>query len=98
MTAPVPALGPVTLAPDALGSLSSAGGSSFRDAVARQLEHVNGLQARADLLAGQFAAGGNVGVHEVMMAAEEAGLGMQLALQVRNRALEAFQEIMRTQV
>lgn len=98
MTTPLPALGPITPVPDALGSVSSAGGGSFRDAVARQLDHVNGLQAKVDHLVGQFASGGNVGIHEVMIAAEEAGLGMQLALQVRNRALEAFQEIMRTQV
>lgn len=98
MSVPVPAVGPITLAPEALGSTPTTAGGSFRDAVARHLDHVNGLQMRADALAGEFAAGGDVGVHEVMIAAEEAGLGVQLALQVRNRALEAFQEIMRTQV
>ena len=45
----------------------------------------------------ELAAGSAVSVHEVMMRAEEARLSFQVLVQVRNRVLEAYQEVMRMQ-
>ena len=45
-----------------------------------------------------LAAGEVADVHQVMVAVAEAGLAMDLLLQLRNRVTDAFQEIMRMQV
>ena len=39
-----------------------------------------------------------VDLHQVMIAAEQAGLALQLTVQVRNKIIEAYQEISRMQV
>lgn len=62
------------------------------------LTKLSALQADADRLAAGLAAGEAVDLHEVMLALEKASLGLQLALQVRNKVVEAYQEIMRMQI
>ena len=48
----------------------------------------------ADDLAMRLAAGEEVDLHEVMIALEMAGIGLQTAIQIRNRVIEAYKEIM----
>lgn len=72
--------------------------SGFGDAIARGIENVSNLQSSADSALSQFAAGGNVQIHEVMAATSKATLGMQVMVEMRNRALEAYQQIMNIQV
>ena len=50
-------------------------------------------QALQDLQSGQ-----NVSLHQTMIAMEEASVSFQLMVEVRNRLLESYQEIMRMQV
>ena len=59
---------------------------------------VNQQLARADQSLQQLAAGETQNLHQVMIALEEARIGVQLVVQVRNRLLEAYQEILRMQV
>jgi flagellar hook-basal body complex protein FliE len=66
--------------------------------VTRALEHVNGLQVQADDYARQAAVGELDSVSDYMIAATEAQLTTQLTVAVRNRAVEAFNDIMRMQV
>ncbi len=69
----------------------------FGDAIAKGLEQVSALDHGADGLA-QAAATGDAQIHELMIATTKAQLGVELLVQVRNRAVEAYQEIMRLQV
>ncbi|GAA4871540.1 flagellar hook-basal body complex protein FliE [Paenibacillus vulneris] len=55
-------------------------------------------QAEVDKLNDQFAKGQTSDVHQIMIASEKAALGLELTVQVRNKVIEAYQEIMRTQV
>lgn len=73
-------------------------GNAFGTAVSQGLAQVNGqLLASSEQV--QALATGNVeNLHQVMMRLEEAGLTFQLFMQVRNRVLEAYQEVMRMQV
>lgn len=83
------------------GSAAAAGSkapSGFGDAIARGIENVSNLQSAADGALSTFAAGGNVQIHEVMAATSKATLGMQVMVEIRNRALEAYQQIMNIQV
>jgi flagellar hook-basal body complex protein FliE len=59
---------------------------------------VSSLEHRADALIEDVATGGPTRIHEVMAATSQAGLAVDLLVQVRDRALEAYQEVMRLQV
>jgi flagellar hook-basal body complex protein FliE len=59
---------------------------------ARETEAENDL-GNLDLLAGE-----DVGIHETMVQAEKAELALELALQVRNKVIDAYNEIMRMQL
>lgn len=70
----------------------------FGDLVATGLEKLNEqLKASQADLQG-LALGETRNLHEVMVRLEESRIAFQLMLQVRNRALEAYQEVMRMQV
>lgn len=75
-----------------------AGGATFADELARALAQVNALQLEADRQAELLATGELQDVHAVVLAAQKAELALQLTIQLRNRALEAYQEIIRMQV
>jgi flagellar hook-basal body complex protein FliE len=62
------------------------------------LNKVNDTQLYAEGLAKDYALGENVEVHQVVIAAQEASLALQLTVQIQNKLVEAYQEIMRMQV
>jgi flagellar hook-basal body complex protein FliE len=64
----------------------------------RGLEGVSGLERQADAVTQSLATGGSAQIHDLMTATAKASLGVDLLVQVRNRAVEAYQEIMRLQV
>ena len=70
---------------------------SFTSMLSRGLESVQASQAKSDDLAVQVANGSLKDPAQYTMAANEASLGLQLTLAIRNKAVEAFQEIMRMQ-
>lgn len=59
---------------------------------------VNDLQLHADKEIQKFSSGESKGLHEVMLSMEKSGVAFQFLTQVRNKALEAYQEVMRMQV
>ncbi|MDI3327172.1 MAG: flagellar hook-basal body complex protein FliE [Alicyclobacillaceae bacterium] len=71
---------------------------SFAQLFGRALDRVGELQQRADEAVAQFVAGQGVDVHDVMIAAQEAFLALQLVVQIRDKAVEAYQEMMRMQI
>jgi flagellar hook-basal body complex protein FliE len=103
MTAPIAAIGgfsPIAqVAP--LGSAgtgaASGSGNSFGAMLADSLKNVQSLQNKADDLAVQSATGSLTDVHDYMIASTEAQLATQLTVAVRNKAVDAFNEIMRMQ-
>jgi flagellar hook-basal body complex protein FliE len=71
----------------------------FGDMLMDVLKEVNASQNESRNLANSFLTGqSGVEIHDVKMAAEKAGVAMQLTIQVRNKVLEAYQEISRMQV
>jgi flagellar hook-basal body complex protein FliE len=71
---------------------------SFATLLQQSLERVNGLQHEADAAARAFAVGQAPSVHDVMIAMEKADLSLRLTTKVRNKVVEAYQEMMRMQV
>lgn len=70
-------------------------GPSFLAELARALSRVEGLAGEADVMAGRLVSGRVEDVSQVMIASEKARLAIELAVQLRNKAIEAYQEIMR---
>ncbi|HHT01253.1 MAG TPA: flagellar hook-basal body complex protein FliE [Firmicutes bacterium] len=73
-------------------------GESFAQLLREQVHRLNALQQRADVMAQSYIVDKSVNVHQVMLALEEASLSLQLAVQVRNKVVEAYQEIARMQL
>jgi len=71
---------------------------SFVTLLQQSLERVDGLQHEADAAARGFALGQASSVHDAMIAMEKADLSLRLTTKVRNKVVEAYQEIMRMQV
>ena len=73
-------------------------GGGFAASLTKALDNLAASQATADQLALQAATGDLQAVHDYTIAATEAQLLTQLTVEVRNRAIEAFNDIMRMQV
>jgi len=73
-------------------------GKTFMDVLSRSLEQVNQDQVQADHAIKEMVAGRNKNIHETMLAIERADSSMKLMMQVRNKVLDAYREIMRMQV
>ena len=71
---------------------------SFGDVLKNQMEHINNLQANANEATQTYAVGGDIELHNVMLAVEKADMALQLAMQVRNKVIGAYQEITRMNI
>lgn len=74
---------------------TQATGQAFGDMVLDGLDRLESVQDKADQLSVQAATGSLENIHDYTLAATEASVTTQLTVAVRNRALEAFNEIMR---
>jgi flagellar hook-basal body complex protein FliE len=75
-----------------------ADGGSFDNVLGRLVNDVNAKQLEsADAVQGLMS-GGDVSLHQAMIAMEEASVSFQLMVEVRNKLLESYQEIMRMQL
>lgn len=73
-------------------------GETFASVMQSAIRGVNGLQSAADETAVSLAKGADVSLHDTMIALEKADVGFQLLMQVRNKVVGAYEEIMRMQV
>jgi flagellar hook-basal body complex protein FliE len=67
----------------------------FTDALKSALDKVNASQNKAEDLSAGFERGEVTDVAKVMLARQEAGIAFEATLQVRNKLLSAYQDIMR---
>lgn len=81
---------------DTVRSKSSA--DSFGGMIKDAISDVNKLQTNADQLAAKLAVGDPVDIHQAMIAMQKASTALQFTVQVRNKVIEAYQEIMKMQV
>jgi flagellar hook-basal body complex protein FliE len=73
-------------------------GISFETVLGQALAGVNDLQQQATALNEKLASGQLQYIHQASVMAEKATLALELTLQIRNKALEAYQEILRMQI
>lgn len=79
-------------------TLQQAGtGPSFKDTLSEALGDVQELQDEAGDAVQAFLRGDPVEVHDVMAAVEEAGLALEMLIEVRNRFVEAYRTVVNMQ-
>lgn len=72
--------------------------SGFGEMLSQKIQEVDSLQKSADVAATDFATGKSRNLHETILAMEMADTSLRLMVTVRNKALEAYNEIMRMPV
>lgn len=97
----------ITLAPS-VGNLTHPAGNiphsvapskgGFGELLQSSLDRVNQLQFEADRAAENLTVGGQEDIHSAMIAVEKAGIALELALQIRNKLLNAYETLMRQQI
>jgi flagellar hook-basal body complex protein FliE len=73
-------------------------GDSFATMLGRTLSDINARQNTATQTVNALQSGQNVPLHQAVIAMEEASISFQLMVEVRNRLLESYQEIMRMSI
>lgn len=71
---------------------------SFGTLLQTQMNHISRLENTANQAVETYAIGGDIELHNVILAVEKADMAMQLAMQIRNRIVSAYQEVSRMQV
>jgi flagellar hook-basal body complex protein FliE len=79
---------------DSSGQILNQFGSMLKD----QMNELNRLSNESTQAVQTYAVGGPIELHQVMMAMEKSSTAMSLAIQVRNKIITGYQEIMRMQV
>jgi flagellar hook-basal body complex protein FliE len=95
-------LNPVSLggAANAAGAATNPVGaaSAFTQSLTDAVGSLSGLQTTADAAASGVAMNNGTDIHQAMIAMEQASMGMRLAVQVRDKAVEAYQTLMNMQM
>lgn len=81
---------------DDLGAGKAA--KSFESTLGNYINEVNNTQKQSERAMDTYVSGGKIDLHTVMIASEKANLSMQLTMQMRNKILQAYQEISRMPV
>ena len=78
--------------------IEASSGASFSELLHNALTEVDNLQKISGVSSTKLTTGEITDLHSVMIAGEKANLALQLTVQVRNKVIEAYQEVMRMQV
>jgi flagellar hook-basal body complex protein FliE len=81
-----------------IGTGAAQVGKQFGNFLDQAITRLNDQQAAVDQLNEQFVKGQLSDVHQLMIASAKASLGVAMTVQVRNKVVEAYQEIMRMQI
>lgn len=77
---------------------TAAGAKPFSDTLREQIEEVNSLQIQADESIEDLVTGKSDNVHETMIALQKADVSFRLLMTVRNKLVDAYDEVMRMQI
>lgn len=80
------------------GETSASATEDFSRMLASEISLLNDQVFRSDEIVREFALGKTDNLHQVMISLEQTKIQFELAVQIRNRLLEAYQDIMRMQI
>lgn len=87
-----------SILPPSVAERMSATSASFSEVLSESIASVNNLQAQAGRAVDRIVAGEATDLHEVMIAVEKARTSFDLLMEVRNKAVDTYRELMRMQV
>lgn len=94
-------IAPIT-APSLIGTIdkvaASAPGNSFQNVLSSAIQNVEAAGSSADAATQSFMSGGTQELHSTILATQSAELDFEMFMQVRNKVVSAYEEIMRMQV
>jgi flagellar hook-basal body complex protein FliE len=93
-----PPVGNLTAFPTATRPAGETTAGDFGELLQSALGRVAELQTEADRTVEDLTLGRSTDIHATMIAVEKAGIGMELALQIRNKLLSAYETLMRQQI
>lgn len=96
--APAAFMGGIPVAPPLVGAPPVSTGGVFGNAVERFVADTNMQQVQADQAVERLATGQSDSVHETMLALAKADLSLRVFVEVRNKVIDAYQEVMRMQM
>jgi len=80
------------------GEVEKSGNESFAQVLKESLDEVNDLQKKGEEAMSDIATGQVKDLHQAALAIDKAEMSMKLMLEVRNKAINAYKEILRTQI
>jgi flagellar hook-basal body complex protein FliE len=89
---------PTPLAPPGLSAAGTSGSKSFTNVLLDSLKQVNSMQQEANKAVEGLMTGGNVNPAEVLTAVQKADVAFRMMMQVRNKVVQAYQEIKDIQI
>jgi flagellar hook-basal body complex protein FliE len=81
-----------------LGKKEDTVNTSFMDFLKTEVQKTDVMIKESDLISEAFAAGNTDNLHQVLLAAEKASISLQYIMQIRNKVMDAYNEIMRMQI
>lgn len=84
--------------PSAMPSAAPVDSNSFSSLLGKMVSEVNAQQLSSAQTVNALQSGANVPLHQAVISMEEANVSFQLMVEVRNRLLESYQEIMKMQM
>ncbi len=103
MAAPILPVSPiippaVAPSPSAVPSVAPSGAATFQDVLSNAIGTVEGASREASASVERFLAGEGEELHTTILASQRAELSFDLFLQMRNKVVSAYQEIMKMQI
>jgi flagellar hook-basal body complex protein FliE len=100
MNMTIGAVNPIQQAMETLAQRTSGAtsGGTFQGLLEGAINRVEDSRAQAESIAREFISGENVELHSVALATQRAELEFDLLLEIRNKAIAAYQEVMRAQL
>jgi flagellar hook-basal body complex protein FliE len=89
---------PIPIAPISPAGAGKGAGGSFESVLSDAIGRVEQFQQNSQTAIGKFLSGEDQEVHKVALATQQAGIAFDLFLQVRNKVVTAYQEVMRMQM
>jgi flagellar hook-basal body complex protein FliE len=100
MSLNISGLGSLLPVPPELGATPSSGGqgTSFKDVMSGAINEVETARSSANKSVEQFLSGDGEDLHSTILATQRAELEFQMFMQVRNKVVSAYQEVMKMQL
>ena len=98
MTTPISSITPISMPSVAPATGPSQGSGDFGSMLTSAIQSIESQQNKASDSIQKFLTGENEELHTTVLATQKASLAFELGLQVRNKVVDAYQEIMKMQM